>query len=642
MMIKKKEESTLNIDTNKFKDIFNFYYSFFKKEESIEILTLLPSNIDFEEVQIPVTKNPLDFFLWITSEINSLYSIDELKKTGQFHTNNIDIINLILNNIIDFKTDTVLYKKILEPSCGTGIFILTIIQRLYNKGYSKEILTDFVNNNIVGFDISHEMIYFTKLNIKCLMSYLFRSSTIVKNLKIKVFISDATYKPLLYMKQLDIFNTELNFVETEEALKIKLQCMSDNECKFDYIIGNPPYITLYGRRDMKKTEELRNYYIETYKFVPRSVKNGKFNMTMFFFEQSIDWLNEDGYISFIVDISLFESAYKHLRKYILENSKIKYLITDLSTFKGVGSGQVIISMQKNSNLDENKDNEVTVINYETSEKQKISQKKWYLEDEYKFSIIDNRAIDILNKIENKSVPLLSIFEGKALRTCTMMLDMENKFTFNEKIESQHEVMPYYAGSKSLKTPFAILNFEKYFEYNKPLQDKINNELKEKLEKEGIKNKKRIGLGSLDVYKSPKIFIRQSAKQLIATLSFETAAANNSLYCLSEAKYDEVSVNKLKVTCAQLNSTILTFYALCKRIIRTSKGKQPQIKVGDLKQIRLTFDEATVKQLLEVTNEILSNTIEYSKGIEMINNILFDYYNISENEKKFILEHITKY
>ncbi|MGO4276677.1 TaqI-like C-terminal specificity domain-containing protein, partial [Paenibacillus sp. TAF58] len=149
-------------------------------------------------------------------------------------------------------------------------------------------------------------------------------------------------------------------------------------------------------------------------------------------------------------------------------------------------------------------------------------------------------------------------------------------------------------------------------------------------------------GNLEVYKSPKIFIRQSAKQIIATLSFETAAANNSLYCLSEVKNDEISVNKLKVTCAQLNSTILTFYALCKRIIRISKGKQPQIKTSDLKEARLTFNEIIVKQLLEITEQIIAKTTDVSQGIEKIDNLLYEYYGISENEKQFILEHIKMY
>ncbi|MCQ4088493.1 N-6 DNA methylase [Saccharibacillus sp. JS10] len=633
------DQNQINIDLDKFEKVLNIYYSF------LEINELDSSLFSFLKtkkiIEIPETKNILDLFLWITSEINSLYSINDLKKIGQYHTNSIDIVNLILDNVVDFNSKSVINKRFLEPSCGTGIFILTIIYRLYKKGFSKENILNFVSEKIVGFDISSDMVFFTKLNIYCLMCFLYKDSSILNEIELNIYVTDATFKPENSIEQLELFNSELEFIETEQARKIKMDCLYTDK-KFDYIIGNPPYVTLYGRRDMKKSEKLRTYYIKNYNFVPPCVKNGKFNMNMFFFEQSLDWLNEDGYISFIVDISFFETAFKHLRRYILEHSKIKYLITDLATFNGVGSGQIIISLQKSSDLEENLKHQVKVIKYEIEEEQVISQKNWYEEDENKFSIIHNRAIEILAKIEGKSITLESIFPGKSLRTCTMMLDMEDKFIYYEKIDTINEIMPYYVGSKSLKTAFGALSFEKYFEYNKPLQDRINDKLKKELEKQGIKNKKRIGLGNLEVYKSPKIFIRQSAKEIISTLSFETAAANNSLYCLSEAKSDEESVNKLKITSAQLNSTILTFYALCKRIIRISRGKQPQIKVSDLKQIRLTLDEDVLSQLLEITNSIISNSLETRKGIEQINNVLFDYYGINNNEKEFILEHIKTY
>lgn len=631
-----------NIDTNKFKEIFAEYYSFFKSIDSVNILELLPKNIDLNSTPNTYPIDPLSFILNMSSKINSVYTSHELKKNGQYHTENFSVINLILDNTMDFDTDSVINKKILEPSCGTGLFVLTIIKRLYDKGYSKESLINFVNNNLVGFDISPEMVYFTKLNILCLMSYLFDSYNIIFELDLKIFVSDTTHKPKLNTEQLELFDSKLNFTESKEARDIKINSTLKESHKFDYIVGNPPYVTLYGRRDMKKTEELRNYYIDNYDFVPLTVKNGKFNLTMFFFEQALTWVKEHGYISFIVDTSLFESAYKDLRKYILENSKIKYLITDLSVFKNIGSGQVIITLQKSSNFNDNLKNEVSVIKYKTDEKHMILQNKWYEAEEYKFLVIDSRAIEILTKIDQKSVELLSVFPKKSLRTCTMMLSMEDRFTHINKIDTSNELMPYYVGSKSLKSKFGKLSFKKYFEYNRDLQNKINDDLNEELTKQGIKNKKRIGLGDLEVYKSPKIFIRQSATSLIATLSFDMAAANNSLYCLSESKNDQSSIKKLKITCAQLNSTILTFYALSKRIIRTSNGKQPQIKVSDLKKIRLTFNDEIVKQLLDVTDQILLETIEAPIGIEIIDNILFDYYDITNNEKEFILEYVNSH
>lgn len=112
-----------------------------------------------DDSQTTSDKNILEFFIRISLEINSTYTIDELKQKGQFFTSNIDVVKLIINNIIDFKSDSIIDKKILEPSCGTGIFILMIIQSLFDNGYSKNEIIKFVNNNIIGFDISNEMVF---------------------------------------------------------------------------------------------------------------------------------------------------------------------------------------------------------------------------------------------------------------------------------------------------------------------------------------------------------------------------------------------------------------------------------------------------------------------------------------------------
>ncbi len=72
----------------------------------------------------------------------------------------------------------------------------------------------------------------------------------------------------------------------------------------------------------------------------------------------------------------------------------------------------------------------------------------------------------------------------------MLLDMEEKFTFLRPFEKNKELFyPYYQGSKALPEKYSSLSFTKYFYYNKPLQDSINNELRIQLEKEGVKNKK---------------------------------------------------------------------------------------------------------------------------------------------------------
>ena len=119
---------------------------------------------------------------------------------------------------------------------------------------------------------------------------------------------------------------------------------------FDYVIGNPPYVSLYGRRDKKENEQQRIDYLKNYNQFPNSVKNGKINLVMLFIEHSLDFLKEKGKLSFIIDISFFETAYQYTRKYLLENTIIEELQINIQDFE-VASGQIIIKLSKEKTAD---------------------------------------------------------------------------------------------------------------------------------------------------------------------------------------------------------------------------------------------------------------------------------------------------
>ncbi|MEK5326004.1 Eco57I restriction-modification methylase domain-containing protein [Aeribacillus sp. FSL M8-0254] len=247
-----RKKADLNLD--KFQNVFSKYCSVFGKKFGIDINHLLPSRqlvSKTDDLYVNVD-NIIDFFVSISNEVSAVYKNESVKKSGQFHTSSLDVIELILKNVVDFEAENTIEKKFLEPSCGTGIFLLFIIYKLYQKGHSKEDLINFINHNLVGFDILPEMVYFTKLNIQCLMAYLFKDDASIQDkLNPRIYVTDTTFKPEGEMGQLELFDTGLKFVETEEAAKVKLDAVKGID-QFDYVVGNPPYVTLYGRRDKKK------------------------------------------------------------------------------------------------------------------------------------------------------------------------------------------------------------------------------------------------------------------------------------------------------------------------------------------------------------------------------------------------------
>lgn len=551
-----------------------------------------------------------------------MFTKSERKQKGVFLTNSLSTVENVLN-VVEINSE-ILSKRILEPSCGQGIFILKLISDVYQIFTDKQVISKFISSNIYFVDIQKEMVDKTISNIKALYYYLFDESY---EGSFNGIVWDFTEKA---SKRISLFDDHVvtPFVDLYES--------------FDYVIGNPPYVTLYGRRDKKQNEEQRINYLKSYNQFPYSVKNGKLNLVMLFIEHSLDFLKKEGKLSFIIDVSFFETAYEFTRKYLLEKTRIEELQVNIKDFD-VASGQIILKVAKTT---EQKNNQVKIIDWKTQSTYKVSQTSWVNKnDEYKFRYngcsISKLIIDKINSKGDKT--LLQLYPNKNLRTCVMLLDMEDKFTFPQlRSQTEMPVYPYYQGSKALSEKYGILNFSKYFYYNKPLQDEINDELKIQLEKEGIKNKKRLGLGETVIYDNPKIYIRQSAKEIISTVDLKKSSANNSLYVFSLRNNNPETIEFLYFLCGLFNSDLITYFSQKMNIIRYSHGKQPQIKIGDLGTIFIPNDIKLQKEISDLSKIIHENNTLKNKLSERINALVYDYYKLTIAEIENIIISIKAY
>ena len=545
----------------------------------------------------------------------------ERKKHGVFLTNSVDIVENLLDVIlIDSEVFT---KRILEPSCGQGIFILKLLSHIYLKFPDSILISKFISNNIFFVDVQEEMVEKTKTNIQKLFTFLFNEDF------------RGTFNGITW----DFTDKVISGLSLFD--EVKTTPFSNLYNSFDYVIGNPPYVTLYGRRDKKENEEQRINYLKNYHQFPSSVKNGKLNLVMLFIEHSLDFLKENGKLSFIIDVSFFETAYEFTRKYLLDNTTIDELQVNIKDFD-VASGQVIIKLSKTKSVN----HKVQIIDHKTENRYLVEQSSWYNKnDEYKFRYNGcSISKQILDKVEaKKDKTILQLYPNKNLRTCVMLLDMEDKFTFIEKGTREENLLyPYYQGSKALSEKYGNLDFKKYFYYNKPLQDSINDELKIELEKQGVKNKKRLGLGETVIYDNPKLFIRQSAKEIIATIDLEKSAANNSLYVFSLRNNSAETIEFLYFLCGLLNSDFVTYYAQQMNIIRFSQGKQPQIKIGDLGTIYIPDDIKLQNEISKLCKEIYTNYDSKDSVKTQIDKLVYSYYELSDLEITTIEESIKEF
>jgi len=535
-----------------------------------------------------------------------LFSISVKKDYGKYYTKDTEIIDSMIDSI------DLLSGKILEPSCGTGDFCIRIIDKLVillkKKGFSSEQILMYISENVYANDIDINATFITELRIISLLSPLIKESYIAN--------------PSFVMPRLHISNTD--FVQ-KNAFNIS----------FSIVIGNPPFITMYGKRSRNMTEEKRSYF-NTFDFVCNKTGNNKFNISMFFIENGLKSLAHNGQLSFVLDVSFLETAYRDIRKYLLENYYIQSLTIGLKNFQDVASGQIILTVK---NITER--NPAVVINDNSKGIiTSIEQNEWInKKNDYKFFMPFNPIEKRINDKIKRFQTIDMFYPSKSLRTCCALTGKTEEFIFNTNESFSGLVLPYLEGSKGVRGKFfkPTPSFNIKMDYS--LQIKLSDEFKIDLAALGVKNKKRVTLGDIDAYKYPKLFIRQSAKEIIATFTDQPYAANNSIYILTTKKEDSSSVDMLKYVCGILNSNLITFYSRINKIIRAENGQTPQIKISDLKKIRICIDDKYFFTIIDLVNKLLINPIDEHCLLEL-NRIVYKIYGITNTEREYIESYIS--
>jgi len=272
-------------------------------------------------------------------------------------------------------------KSILEPSCGSCEYI-----NLLNN--------EFKDCNIVGIE---------------------NNKTIYDGIK-------------------DLYTTQSNI----KLLK-KSYIDIDETNKYDLIIGNPPYFVIVDKKEKTNNNE-NTYYktiidnIKTKNKLYKSYYDGRVNMFILFILHSLNKLNKNGILSFILPVNFINCLYYHkLRKYIYNNYKIisimncnsdKYLDTQQDT--------IIFIIQNCNNLDTLHKDVNTKTNNNT-----------IIQNNDKFSICKNNYT-IFNTNEN-IIKLNKLYEGN---TKTL-----NELNFKVSIGSivWNQCTNYYNPTKIVKT-----------------------------------------------------------------------------------------------------------------------------------------------------------------------------------------------
>lgn len=259
--------------------------------------------------------------------------------------------------------------KIIDPGCGCGIFLISAIEYIHNK-FNIDI-DKIIENNIYGIDIMEDNIRRCKLAVEIYC--------IINKLKLK---KDVKYNLI-----------------SADSLKENWNIIFNVE-RFNYIIGNPPYVNPH---DMKK---------ETIKFLKdnfKTTKEGVFNIFYAFIENGIEYLKEEGALEFIIPNNVLTIKSANILREILQKEKSIESIIDFADnmiFKPVRTYNCIIKLNKKCNqkfnyciIDKCKDieNKLKNLEYQSMDIELLDKNGWKL--------VNKATLDNIKKIEKQKMPI---------------------------------------------------------------------------------------------------------------------------------------------------------------------------------------------------------------------------------------------
>ena len=185
----------------------------------------------------------------------------------------------IANNMLDMMgyMHDLYGKKILENSCGEGDILCLVVERYIVDakacGYTNDIIVQGLENDIYGAEIVEDTYR------KCIINLnIIAKKYDLSNVSWNLYNGDVLQKPFKH--------------------------------KFDFVIGNPPYIS-YKNLDIRTREFIKtNYY---------TCKLGKPDYCYAFIENAIEYLDANGRMVYLIPNSIYKNVFaKDLRNLIVQ------------------------------------------------------------------------------------------------------------------------------------------------------------------------------------------------------------------------------------------------------------------------------------------------------------------------------------
>ena len=237
-------------------------------------------------------------------------SYSQEKLFGQIYTPQF-IVNKILDDV-GYNSPIILGKTIIDPACGDGRFLVEIVKRIMEFSPENELKENL--ECVFGWDIDFVAINECRKNLNLL----------IKNKNIDVQWNVNVTNSLEKYEKPDLF------------------AVSEFQ-KFDFIVGNPPYIRIQ-HLDLIQ----RNYIQKNYDFC----KSGSTDIYIAFYELCINLLSRTGTCGLITpNTFLFTETARPLRLYFAANKNLLQITNygDIQLFDDATTYSAITVFNNNKN-----------------------------------------------------------------------------------------------------------------------------------------------------------------------------------------------------------------------------------------------------------------------------------------------------
>ncbi|MHA1749312.1 MAG: N-6 DNA methylase [Promethearchaeota archaeon] len=259
---------------NDVKGEFTFLKRFFSEEE--ELFNWVDSDQHINTLDYNSYENVSFSHEDLFHELYQQVFISETRhKIGEFYTS-----STLVKEMVD--DSYALGMKILDPSCGSGTFLIEILLKILRAPLEEDKKIEFIKH-IFGFDVNPLAILTTKTNILMILID-FLDVENINNINLNVFLMDSLFP--------------------DQSTKEQKYDVKQIYHSLDLIIGNPPWLTYKDLHDKSYQEKIREL-AEKISIKPPSQYTTHIELaSIFFYAVPLKYLKINGKIFFVITKSV--------------------------------------------------------------------------------------------------------------------------------------------------------------------------------------------------------------------------------------------------------------------------------------------------------------------------------------------------